>query len=71
MGWNGKGLSDRCNGFDWQYLVRIRGFLAKVRLVHKQMHEGNGRRSRSPVLRAASETLSVAPQNIQLPKSRG
>jgi len=57
MGWSGKGLSDRCTGFGWQYLVRIRGFLAKMRLVRKQMLEENGRRSRGPVLRAASEHM--------------
>ena len=57
MGWNGKGLSDRCTGFGWQYLVRIRGFLAKMRLVRKQMLEENGRRSRGPMLRAALENM--------------
>ena len=43
-----------------QYLMKIRGFLVKVRLlcfVRKQMLEENGRRSRGPVLGAASENM--------------
>jgi hypothetical protein len=58
MGWNGKGLSDRCTGCDWQYLMRKRGFLVAVRLVRGQMFEESGRSSRrGPVLEAASENM--------------
>jgi hypothetical protein len=65
MGWNRKRLSDRCTGFGWQYLVRMRGFLVKGRLVCKQMLENNGRRSRGPVLVAASEnTVRGATEHI-------
>ena len=37
--------------------MRIRGFLAKVRLVRKQMLDEDGRSSRGPVLRTASENM--------------
>jgi hypothetical protein len=65
MGWNGKGLSDRCTGCGWQYLMRKRGFLAMrkrrflatVRLVRKQMLEESGRSSRGIVLGAASKNM--------------